>query len=57
MSKLKVRCAVEQYDGEEALLELEQVRTFNDWFDFADWVKQENLKESGVLIYEWHYEF
>lgn len=28
---------------------------FNDWYDFADWLKQELLKGHPVLITNWEY--
>jgi len=28
---------------------------FTDWYDFADWLKQANLKYGAVLITEWRY--
>lgn len=30
-------------------------QTFNDWFDFADFVKQANLKGLDVTICRWEY--
>jgi hypothetical protein len=30
-------------------------RTFDDWFDFADWVKQKNLDQIEITIVEWRY--
>lgn len=28
---------------------------FEDWYDFADYVKQENLSGRSVTIYHWEY--
>lgn len=28
---------------------------FDDWFDFADYVKQENLRGKSVTITHWEY--
>lgn len=55
-SKLIVECASEIIDDGEVNLEVTCDREFNDWFDFADWIKQENLKGHGVVIFEWRYE-
>ena len=30
-------------------------RTFTDWYDFADWVKQKNLDGIEITIVEWGY--
>jgi hypothetical protein len=31
-------------------------RSFDDWYDFADWVKQQNLKGIEITIIEWKYQ-
>lgn len=28
---------------------------FSDWYDFADWLKQENLKDNDITIRSWRY--
>lgn len=28
---------------------------FRDWYDVADWIKQENLAGRPVIILEWNY--
>lgn len=30
-------------------------KIFTDWFDFADFMKQENEQGHWVEIHEWHY--
>lgn len=30
-------------------------RCFDDWFDVADWIKQENLDGRTVTIVRWEY--
>lgn len=37
------------------MLGLHQDKTFNDWWDFADFVKQANLKGWHVDIRNWEY--
>ena len=31
------------------------VKTFTDWYAFADWLKQEEENQRVVLIYSWKY--
>lgn len=31
------------------------VHTFNDWYDFADWLKQRALAHEEVTIIDWFY--
>jgi len=33
----------------------QNILIFNDWFDFADYVKQENLHGRNVIIVNWEY--
>lgn len=30
-------------------------KMFTDWYDFADYMKQENLKGKPVIVIEWEY--
>lgn len=32
-----------------------KTQTFIDWYDVADWLKQENLKGHQITIIGWHY--
>lgn len=34
---------------------IHHVQVFNDWYDFADWLKQRNLTSHSILIHEWEY--
>lgn len=30
-------------------------KVFNDWYDFADYIKQLNLRDVPVTIFNWRY--
>jgi hypothetical protein len=30
-------------------------KEFTDWYDFADWLKQENERGYAIIIFEWNY--
>ena len=32
-----------------------QFKIFTDWYDFADWMKQQNLKLGPVVVIAWEY--
>jgi hypothetical protein len=36
-------------------VEIEQAMEFDDWFDFADYTKEENIHGKAVTITSWTY--
>jgi hypothetical protein len=54
MSKPKIQVTYIAWHGKNGL-PFRCVKELNDWWDFADWVKQVNLSGKSVILLNWEY--
>lgn len=55
MLKRRSRIKVTWYYGNRASPPVRHMKILEDWFDFADWVQQENLHGKVIAIVKWEY--
>lgn len=52
MAKSVLQVHIKIGEGAKSVTVIEE---YHDWFDFADYVKQQTLKRECVTIVEWNY--